>query len=111
MTLSFVAETVPLVQDTDGVIRVGNTRVTLDTLIMAFHDGATAEEIVHQYPSLNLADVYQIIGYYLRNSLEVEEYLKQREEQASIIRKQNESRFDPNGIRNRLLERRIGRDF
>jgi len=41
--------TVPVVTDDDGVMRVGETRVTLDTVIGAFLDGAAAEEIVFQY--------------------------------------------------------------
>lgn len=57
MTLTIAPETVPLTADVDGVIRVRKTRVTLDTVILAFLDGATAEEIVHQYPSLDLGDV------------------------------------------------------
>lgn len=35
--------------DADGVIRVGGTRVTLDTLVEAFNEGATAEVIAQQY--------------------------------------------------------------
>src|SRR4030067_2035871 len=97
MALSFATEAIPLAADADGVVRVGNTRVTLDTIIAAFSDGATAEEIVQQYPSLNLADVYQVIGYYLRRPSEVEAYLQQRTTQATEIRKQNESRFEPQG--------------
>ena len=46
--------TVPVATDVDGVTRVGETRVTLDTVIGAFLDGAAAEEIVFQYPSLDL---------------------------------------------------------
>ena len=38
-------EPVPLKLDSDGTIRVGGTRVPVDTVILAFHDGATAEEI------------------------------------------------------------------
>lgn len=106
MTLSIVTETVPLVTDMDGVVRVGKTRVTLDTVISAFLDGATAEEIVHQYPSLNLADVYAVIAYYLRRRAEVDAYLQQRQQQAEKLREQNESRLDPMGIRDRLLARR-----
>ena len=37
---------VPLKTDVDGVVRVGNTRVTLDTVIAAFKEGVIAEEIV-----------------------------------------------------------------
>jgi uncharacterized protein (DUF433 family) len=106
VTLTIAAETVPLVTDVDGVIRVGKTRVALDTVVSAFLDGATAEEITHQYPSLDLADVYSVIAYYLRRRAEVDAYLRQRREQAEKTRKQNESRFDPSGMRERLLARR-----
>jgi len=61
-----VTEVVPIETDADGVIRVGKTRVTLDTLITAFNDGATAEEIAQQYPAVSLADVYAVIAYYLK---------------------------------------------
>jgi uncharacterized protein (DUF433 family) len=108
MTLSIFAETVPLVTDVDGVIRVGKTRVTLDTVIAAFQDGAAAEEITQQYPSLDLADVYSVIAYYLRRRAEVETYLRQRQAQAGKVRRENEARFDPSGIRDRLIARQTG---
>ncbi len=104
MTITTI-ETIPLEIDSHGVIRVSKTRVTLDTLVMAFKDGATAEEIAQQYPSVPLADVYYVIGYYRRRQAEVESYLSRRRQEAEDIRKQNESRFDPAGIRERLLAR------
>lgn len=106
MALTITNEAVPLRADADGVIRVGGTRVTLDTVIAAFSEGATAEEIAQQYPSLNLADVYLVISYYLRHSGEVEAYLSLRRAQADAVQTQNESRFDPVGVRGRLLARR-----
>ncbi len=109
MTLSIAAEPVPLETDADGVVRVGKTRVTLDTVLATFEDGATAEEITHQYPSLHLADVYAVIAYYLRRRSDVEAYLRQRQQQAEKIQQQNEARFDPDGVRDRLLARRAGR--
>lgn len=105
MALSFVTQPLPLGTDADGVVRVGNTRVTLDTVIQAFTDGATAEEIVQQYPSLSLADTYQVIGYYLRCPSEVEAYLQQRRRREEAVRRQNEARFDPSGVRDRLQAR------
>ena len=99
-------EVIPLTVDAHGVLRVGNTRVTLDTVLAAFADGATAEEIVQQYPSLHLADVYSVIGYYLRHAPEIDTYLQQRREQREAMRQQNEARFDPHGVRDRLLARR-----
>ena len=99
-------EPFPLETGADGVIRVRGTRVTLDTVWAAFQDGATAEEIVQQYPTLSLADAYQAIGYCLRNSALLSDYLAQRNESGDEIRRSNESRWPPEGIRARLLERR-----
>ena len=97
---------IPIETDLDGVIRVAGTRVTLDTLVEAFNEGATAEEITQQYPSLDLGDVYAVIGYYLHNREEVEQYVERRREQAVRVRSENEARFDPEGVHNSLLARR-----
>jgi uncharacterized protein (DUF433 family) len=106
MGLTIAHEPPPLQEAEDGVVRVGGTRVTLDTLVAAFHQGATAEEIVEQYPSLDLADAYAVIAYYLHHRVEVEAYLAKRGEDARRVRHENEARFDPTGVRARLLARR-----
>lgn len=98
-------ETIPLETDADGVMRVGQTRVTLDTVVTAFKDGATAEEIVQQYPTVALADVYYVIGYYLRRRDEVDAYLGKRRKEADVLQGQMEARFNPVGIRERLMAR------
>src|SRR2546425_2955981 len=74
MAEALTTETMPLIRGVDGVMRVCGTRVTLDSLVAAFSEDATAEEIAQQYPSASLADVYQVIGYYLRHETELEEY-------------------------------------
>ncbi|MFW6097717.1 MAG: DUF433 domain-containing protein [Chloroflexota bacterium] len=89
----------------DDVILVGNTRVTLDTVVDSFQKGSTPEEIVYQYPSLTLADVYAVLGYYLRHRDEVHQYLAQREAHSARVRRENEDRFPDEGIRQRLLAR------
>lgn len=99
-------EQVPIRPDADGVIRVGGTRVTLDTLVGAFEAGAAAEEIVQLYPSVSLADVYSVIAYYLRHRDDIRNYLADRQRRAAETRAQNEQRADPSGIRERLLARR-----
>ncbi|MFN5953083.1 MAG: DUF433 domain-containing protein [Dolichospermum sp.] len=106
-----VSEPAPLEFTTDGVIRIGKTRVTLDTVIAVFKQGTTAEEIAYRYPSLKLADIYATIAFYLNHQQEVEVYLQQRHQQAQEIRKINETRFDPQGLRNRLLARKAERDI
>ena len=106
MSIEVISEPVPLTKHHDGVLRIGSTRVTLDTVIGAFLDGATAEEIVQQFPALSLADVYAVITYYLRRPRDVQKYLQLRKNQQIKVRKENESRFNPMGIRERLLARR-----
>jgi uncharacterized protein (DUF433 family) len=98
-------EPVPLVHGADGVMRVRGTRVTVDTVFAAFRDGATPEEIVQQYPSIPLADVYQVIGYCLRHSSDLETYLAGRREASRTARELNESTWPADGIRGRLIAR------
>lgn len=105
MSNDITTEPIPLTTDQDGVVRVGNTRVTLDTLVAAFLEGVTAEEIAQRYPSLDLADIYAVIAYYLRHRPDVDAYLERRQKEAEGVRKQNETRFDPQGVRARLLAR------
>jgi uncharacterized protein (DUF433 family) len=107
MMLKLVAQSLPLKTNADGVMLVGKTRVTLDTVVAAFDRGATAEEIVHRYPSLKLADVYAVIAFYLNHQQETEIYLQQRKQQAQVIRQTNESKLDPQVMRDRLLARKI----
>jgi uncharacterized protein (DUF433 family) len=90
-----------------GVLRVGRTRVTLDVMVAAFDDGATAEEIAHQYPSLALGDVYAVLGYAIHHRDEVDEYLRRRANLATVAPDENQRRFDPEGVRARLLARRL----
>jgi uncharacterized protein (DUF433 family) len=106
MTNAFVAEQIALELTQDGVMRVGGTRVTLDTVIAAFDEGATAEEIVQQYPSLELADVYSVIGYYLRHRQLVEDYMNTRQQAQSETRAVCEAHSTSVGLRARLLARR-----
>jgi uncharacterized protein (DUF433 family) len=106
MSLVVTTQPIPLTTDADDIVRVGNTRVTLATVVAAFREGATPETIAQQYPSLALADVYAVIGYYLNHRPEVHAYLEQHEEAATRVREENESRFDPHGVRDRLLARR-----
>ncbi len=106
MTLEIALEPVPLSLDDEGVVRVAGTRVTLETVVAAFEQGATAEEIAQQYPPLDLADIYSVIAFYLHQRPSVDAYLHGRQQQAQLVRSQNEERSNPRGIRERLLTRR-----
>jgi len=106
MSLVIRAERVPLETNRDCVVTVCGTRVTLDTIVAAFQQGATAEEIAQQYPTVALSDVYAVIGFYLRRQPEVNAYLEERRQQSAAVRRENESKLDLEGIRDRLSARR-----
>lgn len=51
MTLAVGPEPVPLAEDAHGTVRVGGTRVTLETVVSAFDRGDSPEEIREQFSS------------------------------------------------------------
>ena len=104
-TLAIQADPIPLRADADGVVRIGGTRVTLDTVVVAFQNGATPETVVDQYPSLRLDDVYSTLGYFLRHRDEVDSYLARRATACNTVRRDNEARFPAVGVRERLMAR------
>jgi uncharacterized protein (DUF433 family) len=104
--MSQATNTVQLSADEAGVLRVAGTRVSLDSVIYAFDEGATPEEIAQDFPTLDLAAVYSVIGYYLQNRAEVKEYLERRRVQREDLKAEVESRFNPHGLRERLLARK-----
>jgi hypothetical protein len=63
-------------------------------------------DLWERYPSLQLADIYSVIAYYLRHRAEVDTYLKDREAFRAEVRRENESRFPGPGLVERLLARR-----
>jgi uncharacterized protein (DUF433 family) len=105
LTLTIDLQTIPLKADPDGVMRVGGTRVTLDTVVHTFEQGHTAEEIVSHYPALRLADVYAVIAYYLNNQAEVQAYLRQQKAEARALWEQIETKTEYQAFRERLLAR------
>lgn len=107
MGLTIHRDAVPLRVDETGTVRVGKTRMLLDLVIGAFRDGATPEEIVQMYDTVDLADAYAVIGYYLRHREEVDTCLADRAREAEELRKKIEAsqRYLPD-IRTRLLAAR-----
>lgn len=106
MILEIESKPVPLRVTKDGAIMVASTRVPVDTVIYAYRQGETAEEIVDAFDVLKLADVYSIIGYYLDHQEEMGLYIQRREAEAAEIRREIEARFDQKGFREKLLARR-----
>jgi hypothetical protein len=66
--------------DEHGVMRAGAARIMLDSVVLPFQRGDSAESIRSQYPALTLEEVYGAIAYYLQNREQVDTYLKKQEE-------------------------------
>ena len=111
MTIPIQAVAIPLFEDEHGGLRVTGTRVLLERIVHAFEDGATPEGIVQSYDTLQLADVYAVLTWYLRHKPEVEDYLHKRAEEADAVRRTIEARQpDRAGLRARLMARRAQKD-
>lgn len=88
--------------DEGGTIRVGETRVTLRSVVEAFKTGASAEEIVLRYPVLDLTDAYAAITAYLRNRIEVDELLAEEEREIEKLQEHWDAQPGVAELRQRL---------
>jgi len=91
MALPLNGEPIPLRVDESGAVRVGNSRITLDLIVEQYENGMTPEDVVRAYDSLELADVYSTIAYYLRHKEVIDAFLRQREQDAAALQAQIES--------------------
>jgi uncharacterized protein (DUF433 family) len=106
MSFLSMTQTIPLTQGEDGIIRVTGSRVTLDSIVHQFKNGASAEQIQEDFPSLTLSDVYSVVAYYLQHTGQVEAYLNEQAQAAGEVRREVESLEQTRELRERLRQRR-----
>jgi uncharacterized protein (DUF433 family) len=75
-----------LVRTPQGSWRIAGTRISLDSVVYSFSEGATPEEICQDFPGLSLAQVYATIAYYLNNREQVDRYLQEGQQSADDLR-------------------------
>ena len=108
MTLTLEAISVPLRRDESGAYRVGDSQVLLDIVVREFNRGNDPESIARAYSTLELADVYAVLAYYLAHRPEVDELIRTRAQAAERLRKEIEdTQADRGDIRAALLARRM----
>jgi uncharacterized protein (DUF433 family) len=95
----------PLTFWEDGSIRIGSSRVPLDSVVREFTGGASAEQIQDDFPTLSLREIYGAISYYLDHEEQVEEYLRRRDQEAAQICGETEDRPRIDALRRRIRER------
>jgi uncharacterized protein (DUF433 family) len=81
--------------DEHGVMRIGNSRVMLDSIVAGFAQGHSPETLQQQYPTLSLEEVYGAITYYLAHPDEVHTYLKRQDELWEAWRAKTATRSSP----------------
>jgi uncharacterized protein (DUF433 family) len=63
------------IEERNGGLYVAGQRVSLDSVIIHFQEGATPQEIVDSFPALKLWEVYGAIAYYLENESVIGDYV------------------------------------
>lgn len=73
-----LSERTSYVEQRDGVYRIRDTRVSLDSVVYAFWNGQPAESIAQSFPTLRLEQVYGALAFYLSHAGEIDAYLRSR---------------------------------
>ena len=88
------------VEQREGGYYVAGTRISLDSIILPFKDGASPESILKSLPLIgSLERVYGAITFYLANKEPVEAYLREQE------RLSKERAAEQNPLPDRLAEK------
>ncbi len=75
------------VKKQQGVYRIKDTRISLDSIVYAFLRGETPESIAQALPLLTLEQVYGSLTYYLANKAKIDAYLKESDSEYEAMRK------------------------
>ncbi len=92
------------IQERNGSYYVAGTRVSLDSIVHAFHRGESPETICQNFELLQLEEVYGAIAYYLANQADVEAYLVRQGGKWAEGKRQSEPL--PASLRERLVRAR-----
>ncbi len=92
------------VEQRNGGYYVAGTRISLNSIVLAFLRGDSPETICQNFELLDLEEVYGAIAYYLANQAEVDAYLLVQEKVWAEAR-QKADRL-PEDLRERLIRTR-----
>ncbi len=90
MDLTLETIPVPLRDDGHGGLRVGRTRVSLESVWHMHQQGASPADIVRAFDTLQLANVHAVLAWALLHADDLGAYLKRRDEEAVQIRRRLE---------------------
>ena len=73
----------------DGAYRITESRVSLASVVYAWRDGLSPENMKENFPVLTLEEVYGAITFYLANQTAIDTYLSQSEAKFEAARQQS----------------------
>lgn len=85
MTLAPIL-TKPYVEQRNSGYWVGETRISLDSVVYSFLNGESPESIAQNFPLLSLEQVYGVITFYLANQALVDAYLEEGEAAFQLLK-------------------------
>lgn len=94
------------VEKRDGGYYLSGSRVSLDSIIHEFLEGASPETIQENFPTLTLEEVYGAITFYLAHRAELGASLSEAIKHGEEIRRAQPSISDD--LRERLMRARAG---
>src|SRR5205085_4477865 len=91
MTMFIHPMTAPFTVDAGGTIRIRDTGVRLISLLQQIREGLSVAEILENHELLTPADVYKTMAYDLEHKDEMDEFVRQYEEDSERGRREIES--------------------
>jgi uncharacterized protein (DUF433 family) len=82
-------------QTPEGGWRITGTRVSLDSVVHAFWNGSSPEQVADDFPSLSLEQVYGALAFYLHNKAEIDRYMAEQAVRWEQFRKESEAAHGP----------------
>jgi uncharacterized protein (DUF433 family) len=81
----------PYIEERNGGLYIAGRRVTLDSVVINYQEGASPAKIVECFPTLKLWQVYGALAYYLENEQVIGQYIAEAEREFERLRALNRS--------------------
>ena len=77
------------VRKVEGAYRIGDTRVSLDSIVYLFREGMSAESMVESYPALTLEQVHGALAFYLGNQSDIDAYMTEGQRADQLLHEES----------------------
>jgi len=103
--MNFTDDT-PVAPDSGGTIRVKGSRLIIDLIVFRYQEGDTVEDIHDSFPTVSVEQIQKTLSWYLANQSEVDDYIRKRDKEAEILRREIESQSANKALREKLQRRK-----